>query len=313
MQGVAGVYLVEVENKIYKAYARGILRQDQKTPVPGDRVLCSDSGDPDYPLVIDQILERRNHFLRPALANLDSLLITAAASKPVPDYLLLDKLALLAAKAKVRPVLLITKLDMARKSIVQDLLRDYLPAGWTIYASCIEAGKDPEFFKYFAGQIIALAGQSGSGKSTFLNCQFGEELMSSGELSAKLGRGKQTTRHSELFRYCDLYLADTPGFQKLAVAKMDLSEEDFELAFPEITLLSQQCQFNDCRHVSEPNCAVRDAVLAASEELNFCQLISKERGFIQFSDQSKLKSPSPERLERFKLLYEEYQLAVNKF
>lgn len=312
LRAVAGAFIIETEEgEEMPAYARGILRQRRHAPLPGDRVRYAPSGDPDYPLVIESIEERQNVLLRPPLANLDNLLLTMALAEPWPDLLLLDKMALLAAHQGIEPVLVLTKYDLRERELLLTILRDYLPTAWPIYLTGAEAAPDQDFFDFFRGRIIALAGQSGAGKSTFLNRQFARELMASGELSQKIGRGKQTTRHSELFRYQALYLADTPGFQSLQIEQMDLDVDDFARAFPEIAALEADCRFNDCRHLAEPGCAVR--AHCTEEPPPDLDVDKLGPGFLRLPASMNPRSVGRGRYERYQRLFQDFQAAERRY
>ncbi|NLJ70106.1 MAG: ribosome small subunit-dependent GTPase A [Clostridiaceae bacterium] len=264
VKGIAGQYYLHRYEPYFEGVAvpRGIFRKKKTIPLPGDLIEYSASGDPDIPYVIEKILPRKNELKRPPLANLDILLITVSASLPVPDFYLVDRLTAYAEILQITPFILLTKTDID-DSNVSEILNNYCPAGFPIY----QLGFDNEtellrLKEDIKGEIVAFAGQSGVGKSTYLNLLFGDSLMETGELSNKAGRGKQTTRHIELFPTGISYVADTPGFQTINLAESGITGSQFADGYPEIKRLAAKCRFNNCTHIQEPGCAV----LAADPE-----------------------------------------------
>ncbi|MDO5734183.1 MAG: ribosome small subunit-dependent GTPase A [Eubacteriales bacterium] len=322
LKAVAGSFLLEDRQSGARelAFARGILRQRRHAPMPGDRVEYSASGDPDSPYIIEKVLPRKNYLVRPAIANLDYLLITVARTNPIPDYLLIDKLLLLALENRIKPVLLLTKGDLDSGAGLEELLLNYYPTAVPIYLTQAGLSPDRDFFAAFKNSTVAFAGQSGAGKSSFLNRQFGEDLMAQGELSEKIQRGKQTTRHTELFNYGDFYLADTPGFQSLAIEQMDLTLESFALAWPEIYQYADYCRFNDCRHLGEAGCAVSPEIIGA-ERIAEMRLAIREKeskiksgGFLRGLEENVLESwIYPARYERYKELLKDFIAASKRY
>ncbi|HHU54159.1 MAG TPA: ribosome small subunit-dependent GTPase A [Clostridiaceae bacterium] len=267
VKGVAGQYSLHRYEPYFSgiAVARGIFRKDKIIPLPGDLVEYSASGDPDIPFVIENILPRKNELKRPPMANLDILLITVSTGLPEPDFYLIDRMAAYANILNITPYILLTKTDID-DSNVSEILDNYRPAGFPIYQLGFENEMELQRLKNdIRGEIVAFAGQSGVGKSTYLNLLFGNSLMETGELSHKAGRGKQTTRHIELFPTGISYVADTPGFQTLNLAETEITGTQFAAGYPEINRLSENCRFNNCTHLHEPGCAV---IEAGSDQIN---------------------------------------------
>ncbi|MGI6580011.1 MAG: ribosome small subunit-dependent GTPase A [Saccharofermentanales bacterium] len=261
VKGIAGQYSLHRYKPYFEGIAvpRGIFRKDKVVPLPGDLVEYSVSGDPDIPYVIEKILPRKNELKRPPMANLDILLITVSTGLPTPDLYLVDRLAAYADIMQITPFILLTKTDID-DSDIEVILDNYRPAGFSIYQLGFD--NQAELIKLkndISGQIVAFAGQSGVGKSTYLNLLFGDSLMETGELSLKAGRGKQTTRHIELFPTGISYIADTPGFQTINLAETEITGAQFAAGYPEIRKLSGHCRFNNCSHLHEPGCAVLEA------------------------------------------------------
>ncbi len=236
------------------ASARGLFRLEDLVPPPAIRWNASIACDPDVPWRIVHILPRRNHLLRPPIANLDGLIITVSAAEPQPDFYLADKLLTVCLINQIEPLLCLTKIDLATDT---DLLAGYQPTG----CSMIETSPEDEsglveLKNWMTGRFVSFAGQSGVGKSTLLNRLFGQELMPEGHVSSRIGRGRHTTRHVELFPLNDGFVADTPGFSSLELADFDISGEQLVTGYPEIQAVADRCRFTDCRHIGEPGCAV---------------------------------------------------------
>jgi ribosome biogenesis GTPase len=262
VKAVGGQYQLDATNGFRGiAAARGIFRLDGITPTPGDLVVYESSGDPDVPWVISEILPRRNYIIRPALANLDRLLITAAATEPAPDFFLIDKLITVCLVNNIEPILIITKNDQATAE-PQIFCEVYDRTNLKIIFTSIDDKKSHiEIRGLLPEQVVSFAGQSGVGKSTLLNQLFGDEMMETGGISDKIGRGRHTTRHVELFSYAGGYLADTPGFSTLELIDLGITSETIEQGYPEIAAVSDQCRFSGCRHLGDLGCAVTEQLI----------------------------------------------------
>lgn len=256
LRGVGGLYWVEgPEGTILQASARGLLRIRQRVPTAGDWVDCEPSGDPDRPWQIRHIHPRRNFLVRPAVANLDGLVITLSAADPSPDFLLVDKLLAISYIFEIEPVLVLTKTDLAVDT--EPLLQPYRPVGCRILESAPQDDRAVVALKeWLTGKTACLAGQSGVGKSTLLNRLQGDTLMTVGAVSQRIGRGRHTTREVVFFPLAGGYLADTPGFSTLELPDIGVSGDRLSEGYPEIRRVSDRCHFSDCRHVGEPGCAV---------------------------------------------------------
>ena len=242
--------------------ARGILRKDGQSPLTGDMVqIAVEHGKG----MVEQILPRRNSFVRPAVANLDALVVFAANVNPVTEPFLIDRVAAIAGDQEVPVYLCINKCDL---DPALDLVRIYTNAGFRVIQTSAETGEGVEELRtLLRGKLTAFTGNSGVGKSSVLNRLCPELALPVGEVSEKLGRGRHTTRHVELYTLEeDTYVADTPGFSSFDTDQMDvILKENLQYAFPDFGAYLGKCQFHDCSHRAEPGCAVTKAL--ADEEL----------------------------------------------
>ena len=253
-KGIGGFYYVRTPEGIVECKARGIFRKRGITPVAGDNVVLSADG-----TMIDEILLRKNVFVRPPVANLDVLFIVASTTQPVPSTLVLDQLAAAALYKEVQPVLVVTKGDLAA---ADQLAQAYAGSGIPLIQLNHGTGEGLDTIRgYIQGHLCAFCGNSGVGKSTLLNALAPELNRETGQISQKLGRGRHTTREVEIFEVCGGRLADTPGFASLEAQKLcRIPKEDLQHTFPEFAPYFGQCRFTGCSHRSETGCAVRAAV-----------------------------------------------------
>ncbi len=259
LKGVGGNYLVlQDDGREVTATLRGILRKEKITPYPGDLVDVSFTDDETIQYNIDCVHERRSFLIRPAIANLDRMIITCSVCAPKPDCFLLDKMIILCKKAGIAPLLCITKADLDPEG-ADSLAENYRKTGIPVYIVG-ESGPFKEgveaMKKVIKGEMVSFAGQSGVGKSTLLNKILKTAHMDTGAVSKKIGRGKHTTRHSRIFPYDEGFLADTPGFGSLELEDLQVSGEDVLAGYPEIAQSEGACRFTGCRHVGELGCAV---------------------------------------------------------
>ncbi|MBO5796919.1 MAG: ribosome small subunit-dependent GTPase A [Clostridia bacterium] len=258
IKGVGGLYSVDVEGRLIECRARGRFRRDGISPVAGDRVTVELQED-DTGFLTD-ILPRRNVLVRPPVANLDLLVIVAAAAQPAPNTLVMDKLIAVAEKNDIEPVVVLNKTDLAD---VSALCRTYQQGGFTTFTLSAEQPESvrplQEFLK---GKISAFTGNSGVGKSSILNCICPELALPTGEISQKLGRGRHTTRTAQLYPLAGGgYIVDTAGFSSLDMEQVaPILAEDLPYCFREFLPHLGKCRFTSCAHGKEVGCAVKAAV-----------------------------------------------------
>ena len=256
IRSLSGFYDVQIPGRVVTCRARGILRKEGNSPLTGDMVeITVERGKG----MVEKILPRRNSFIRPAVANVDALVIFAANVNPVTEPFLIDRVAAIAGDQEVQVVLCVNKCDL---DPAEDLVRIYEHAGFPVICTSAETGEGVEQLRQLlAGKLTAFTGNSGVGKSSILNRLCPELQLPTGEVSEKLGRGRHTTRHVELYRLGeDTYVADTPGFSSFDTDQMDvILKENLQYAFPDFGKYIGLCRFDDCSHRKEPDCAVRAA------------------------------------------------------
>ncbi len=235
--------------------ARGRFRKDGITPVPGDRVEFD--MEPDGNGLLLDILPRENILIRPAVANVDKLMIVLSASLPRPDFMLVDKLLVQCEVLGITPVLIFNKCDDCPETLYQAMVGQYAATGYRVITASARTWLGTgEIRDEIRGNVCCFAGQSAVGKSSLLNALLPELNLPVGGLSQKTERGKHTTRHAELWHACGGVLADTPGFSLLDL--VELEPQALGKYYPEMRQCLGECRFAECLHLSEPGCAVKE-------------------------------------------------------
>lgn len=275
IKALSGFYYVQTEDGVVECRARGKFRKEGVSPLVGDFVTISRSGKSG---TVEEILPRKNSFIRPAVANVDLLVLLASCAIPQTEPFLIDRVLAIAGQQGVEPLICVNKNDLEPG---EGLAGIYRRAGFRVVVTSAETGEGiDELRAAISGKLSAFTGNSGVGKSSILNALCPELKLAVGEVSEKLGRGRHTTRHIEL--YClgnGTFVADTPGFSSFDTERMDLVLKDqLQYAFSDFAPYLGKCQFQDCAHLKEPGCAVRAAL---------------ERGELE-----------PTRYESYKRLYE---------
>lgn len=258
IKALSGFYYVAVSNQIYECRARGKFRKTGESPLVGDRVAVLPEGDGTG--TVANILPRKNRFLRPAVANLDALVILASCSIPVTDPFLIDRMTAIAIRQGVCPIICVNKTDLSAPEPLADI---YRRAGFPVVCTSAETGSGiDELRTVIQGKTVAFTGNSGVGKSAILSRLCPNRTIETGEVSEKLGRGRHTTRHVELYPLGgETYAADTPGFSSFDLEQMEaIPKEELVSLFPDFQPWTGACRFPDCSHRKEPDCAVTAAV-----------------------------------------------------
>ena len=256
VRSISGFYDVVLPEETVTCQARGILRKEGMTPLTGDMVRITRQKGKG---MIQEVLPRKNSFVRPAVANVDALLIFAANVNPVTEPFLIDRVTAIAGNKGVESILCVNKTDLDE---AEELCRVYTHAGFRVIATSAQTGAGiEELREALQGKLTAFTGNSGVGKSSVLNRLCPDLALPTGEVSEKLGRGRHTTRHVELFALdSSTFVMDTPGFSSFDTDQMDvILKENLQYAFPDFGRYLGACQFHDCSHRKEPGCAVRAA------------------------------------------------------
>ena len=257
VKALSGYYYVDTGSERITCRARGKFRLDGTSPLVGDRVRMDVS--PDGTGSVREILPRRNYFIRPAVASIDLMVMLAAAVNPVTDPFLIDRVSALAAHHSCDFLLCINKTDLHR---ADELYSVYSASGLPVIRTSAVTGEGLDDLRaMLSGRVCAFTGNSGVGKSSLLNALAPELSLLTGEVSQKLGRGRHTTRHVELFALPNGgYVADTPGFGSFDIEQMEsIRPAELQYCFPEFEPYIGECRFADCTHRSEPGCAVSAA------------------------------------------------------
>ena len=252
---LADLYFVQAGEETVPCKARGVFRNTRTTPLVGDRVLFSREDGR-----IEKVLPRENFMERPAVANISRLYLIVSAADPLPVPLMIDRLIAVAFDRGIQPVLVLNKTDLASVGWLKEI---YKTVPMPIITACALTGEGVEELRESLSMegISVFSGNSGVGKSSLLNVVDPALCLATGQTSKKLGRGKHTTRHVELFPFGKGLVADTPGFSSLDMERVQwIYKENLVFAFPEFLPFASKCRFADCNHMGEKDCAVQQAV-----------------------------------------------------
>lgn len=271
-----GLFACEAAGEIYACRAATRFRNRGVAPVAGDLVTFTDNGDSTG--FITELLPRKNYFIRPHIANVDAFVIVITPADPAPDLFVIDKLSCVAANGGAEPIFVVNKKDVGD---AEELSEIYKRCGFRVFLTRADIGDGIDLVKaYIKGRTAVFCGASGVGKSSLLNaiCPIAEAEV--GNISERIGRGKNTTRHTELFAFESGYIADTPGFSLLDISDtLNVSAEELADLFPEFEAYRYSCRYRSCTHTKDNGCAVaaaaEDGVIPMSRRESYSRLYSE--------------------------------------
>lgn len=261
IKGIAGFYYVYVEGHgTYECKAKGIFRKDHIKPLVGDDVVMDVLDEGERLGNISEILPRRSALIRPAVANVDQAMIIFAIVKPNPNFNLLDRFLIRMERQNLPTIICFNKQDIASAQEKEALRQSYETCGYhVLFISALENEGLEQVKELLSGKTTTVAGPSGVGKSSLINRLAPKANMETGEISARIERGKHTTRHSEIIALGEeTYIMDTPGFTSLDIS--EITKEELGQYYPEFVQYEPYCKFSGCAHISEPSCGVKEAV-----------------------------------------------------
>lgn len=277
IKGIAGFYYVHVPGRgVYECKAKGIFRKEQIKPLVGDNVEIELLDEADRTGNICRLLPRSSQLIRPAVANVDQALVIFAVTHPQPNFNLLDRFLIMMGQQGLPCVICLNKLDLDQEGRGQEYADIYNACGYrALTVSAIKEQGIGPLRELLRGRTTTVAGPSGVGKSSMVNCLQSGTVMETGEISKKIQRGRHTTRHSELIALEeDTYILDTPGFSSLGL--FDLEKEQLASCYPEFRDYEADCRFGGCSHTAEPQCGVKQALeqgkISSLRYDNYCQL-----------------------------------------
>lgn len=276
VKGIAGFYYVWSQGHLYECKAKGIFRRDKKKPLVGDDVELSVLDEEKKLGNITELLPRHSELIRPAVANVDQALVIFAIVKPQPNFNLLDRFLIMMRRQNLPCIICLNKLDIDELGDSAVYEKMYENSGCKVICASAATKYNIDVLKeMLRGKTTTVAGPSGAGKSSLVNCLQSGIIMETGDISAKIERGRHTTRHSELIAIeSDTYILDTPGFSSLGL--FDVKKEELAGYYPEFAEYEKYCRFGGCSHISEPVCGIRDAVEEGSISRmrydNYCQM-----------------------------------------
>ena len=275
-KALSGFYYVKTDDGLIECKARGVFRKKQNAPLVGDEVVVSFTDENRG--VIDQIMPRLNCLIRPPVANINQLFIVVSTVSPIPNTFVIDKMITIAEDKGIEPILIINKSDLSSPKEIANI---YESAGFKTFVVSAQTGEGiEEIFPLFKDKLSVFCGNSGVGKSSILNAIDSRFSISTGEISEKLGLGRHTTRHSELYECHGGLIADTPGFSSIDMERMAvIKKDDLQFVFRDFKECLGECKFTSCSHTKEKGCAV-----------------------LQAGEQGKIE---PTRIESYRRLYEE--------
>ncbi len=291
IKALSGFYYVKTETDIYSCKARGNFRKKGISPLVGDRVEFVPEND--LTGTVDEILPRKTCLLRPPVANIEKLFIVSSFDNPSPNTLIIDKMTVLARHNGIEPIIVFNKSDLGDFSCYKEI---YEKSGFKTFVISAVTGEGVEELKReLSGPISAFTGNSGVGKSSLLNFLLGEDIIPTGVVSEKLGRGKHTTRHTEIYPLAfGGFVADTPGFSSLEASDDYSLKEHLAEYFEDFSPFTDGCRFSTCSHTKEKGCAVIEAVnngeIQKSRHESYVQLFEELKDLKEWQTKQKQRN-----------------------
>ena len=279
MQGIiigniSNTYKIKTDIKIYEAYARGKLKNEEITPLVGDMVEIQITDEEKSVAIIEKVQPRKNEIKRPKIVNIDQIIFIVSTKNPKPDLLMLDKQLAYVEKLNIEPIIVINKIDLQDTyKYIQEL---YEKIGYKTIVTSAKQGNGIEILRQvLKNKISVFSGNSGVGKSSIINALFGIDKTQEGEISQKNKKGKNTTTDTKLYELEEnTYIADTPGFSSFEINEIESIELD--KYFREFKKEIENCEFVGCTHIKEQNCGIKDAVedgkISQERYDRFCQI-----------------------------------------
>ena len=263
MQGIiigniSNTYKIKTENQIYEAYARGKFKNEEITPLVGDKVEIQVTDELSKSAIIEQVLPRKNEIKRPKMANIDQIIFIVSTKNPKPDLLMLDKQLAYVEKLNIEPIIIINKIDL--QDTYKEIQELYTRIGYKTIITSAKQGIGIDSLKdSLKNKISVFSGNSGVGKSSIINAIFGVDKTQEGEISQKNKKGKNTTTDTKLYELEEnTYVADTPGFSSFEINEIESTE--LEKYFREFVIELENCEFVGCTHIKEEVCGIKQAV-----------------------------------------------------
>lgn len=274
---IANLYKIKLNNKIYNATARGKFKKDETTPVVGDLVDAKIINEENGEAVIEKIYPRKSYIKRPKVANISQIILVLSIKEPKPDLLMLDKQLAYAEFLKIKPIIIINKIDLGQE--YKEIQKIYTEIGYTVYAiSAKDLSSIKKIKECLKDNISVLAGNSGVGKSTTINAIFEHNITEEGIISEKNKRGKNTTTDVKLYEIDkNSYIADTPGFSTFEISEIE--SKNLDKYFREFTKEIEKCQYVGCTHIKENECGIKDAInqgrISRQRYERFCKIYNE--------------------------------------
>ena len=274
VNNISNLYEVEIKNEIYECQARGKIKNDDISPVVGDKVKINIINGKNG--VIEEILNRKNYIKRPKIANITQIVFVVSMDMPKPDLLLLDKQLAFASYQRIKPIICFNKIDLEDNDIISQIEETYRKIGYVVLKTNAKTGENVEkLIRFLKENITAFSGNSGVGKSTLINNIFNDKITDEGEISLKNKKGKNTTTSVKLFKVDNnSYIADTPGFSSFDI--QEISSAELSHHFIEFNEYINDCEFIGCSHIKERKCGIKDALannkISKNRYENYCKI-----------------------------------------